>query len=154
MAKKRTSSSTIKNRRARYDYQLGDDLLVGVQLTGPETKALRLGFGHLKGAYVTVKETPKSGELWLINATISGGGKLPISDTEQTRSRKLLAKRKEIETLIAAKQQGLAIVPLELLTKTRYIKLRIAAGRGQKKYDKRAALKEREAKRSVREISR
>ncbi|HSX52815.1 MAG TPA: SsrA-binding protein SmpB [Patescibacteria group bacterium] len=135
----------ISNRRARHDYELGDGFVAGLQLTGRETKALRLGHGQLRGAYVTVKDD----ELWLINATITGGPGLPISETEQTRSRKLLAKRKEINQLISAKQQGQTIIPLEILTSGHYIKLRLAAGRGKKKYDKRQTLKARDEKRAI-----
>jgi SsrA-binding protein len=135
----------ITNKRARFDYQLSDSLVVGLQLSGAETKALRLGHGQLRGAYVTIKDK----ELWLINATISGGPGLPISETEQIRSRKLLAKRREINELITAKQQGQTILPLEILTSGHYIKLRIAIGRGKKKYDKRQVLKKREEQKRI-----
>src|SRR5581483_2658862 len=137
MAKKKRTSSAIVNRRAWHDYALGDTFVVGIALTGPETKALRLKHGQLQGAYVTVKDN----ELWLVNAAIIGGNNLPISESEQSRTRKLLAKRREIDGLIVAKQQGQTIVPLEILTQGRYIKLRIAVGRGKKRYDKRQTLK-------------
>lgn len=152
MKKKKTPTvKRITNRRARFDYELGDSLTVGIALNGRETKALRMGHGQLRGAYVTVKD----GELWLLNSNIHGTGNIPIGDTEQTRSRKLLAKRREIDQLIAAKQQGRTIVPLELLTQGRFIKLRLAVGKGKKKYDKRATLKERDdARATARAISR
>lgn len=144
MKKKATATKRITNRRARHDYELGDSLVAGLQLTGAETKALRLGHGHLRGAYVTVKD----GELWLVNATIAGSRGIQIDETTQTRNRKLLAKRREIEHLVEAKQQGKTIVPLEILTGGRYVKLRLSVGRGRKQYDKRQALKAREAKRT------
>lgn len=149
MAKKKKAHQPkqISNRRARHDYELGDGLIVGIELTGRETKSLRLGHGQLRGAYVTVK----GGELWLTNATISPSAGIDISESEQTRSRKLLAKRREIDTLIAAKQQGKTIIPLEILTGGRYIKLRIAAGRGKKQYDKRQTLKKRDSDRAIRQ---
>lgn len=147
MAKKKAAQpKTISNRRARHDYSLDESLLVGIQLTGRETKAIRHGHGQLRGSYVAVKEN----ELWLINATISGLPGVPIEESEQTRSRKLLAKRKEIDALIEAKQQGKTIVPTELLTAGRYIKLRIATGRGKKLYDKRQTLKARDETRQAR----
>jgi SsrA-binding protein len=93
--------------------------------------------------------TVKDSELWLINATITGTNAVHLSDQEQTRNRKLLAKRREIDSLVAAKQQGMTIVPLELLTSSRFIKLKLATGRGKKLYDKRAALKKRDAQRSA-----
>ncbi|MDB5169805.1 MAG: SsrA-binding protein [Candidatus Saccharibacteria bacterium] len=143
--KKPNAPKQITNRRARFDYELGDSLVVGVELTGAETKALRMGHGQLRGAYVTVKQE----ELFLINAAINGTSGVPIEESEQTRARKLLAKRREIAALIAAKQQGQTIVPLELLTGGRYIKLRISVGRGKKLYDKRQTLKARDENRSI-----
>jgi len=145
MAKKLRNTGHITNKRARYDYQLGDSLIVGMALTGAETKALRLGHGQLRGAYVT----DRGGELWLINAQITGSSGVPIDESAQTRSRKLLAKRPEIEKLLAAKRQGMTIVPLEVLNRGRYIKLKIALGRGKKRYDKRETLKRRQQERDI-----
>lgn len=150
MAKKKSANTKrISNRRARFDYNLDDGLVVGIALTGAETKSLRRGHGHIRGAYVTVKDSAKGGELWLINATVTGDAGIQIPEDQQTRSRKLLAKRREIDALIAAKQQGKTIVPLEVLTGGRYIKLRIATGRGKKQYDKRQTLKKREESRQI-----
>src|SRR3954469_19284997 len=99
MAKKRQNQpKIISNRRARHDYELGDSLVVGVELTGAETKSLRMGHGHLRGAYVTLK----GDELFLINATIAGSSGIPIEASDQTRARKLLAKRREINALVEA----------------------------------------------------
>lgn len=151
MAKKKpTQVKSIQNRRARHDYELGDSLIVGLELTGKETKSLRMGHGQLRGAYVTVKD----GELWLLNAAIHGTNGIPMTDQEQTRSRRLLAKRREIDALIAAKQQGKTIVPLEMLTQGRYIKLRISVGKGKKQYDKRQTLKRRDEERQAQRIAR
>lgn len=148
--KRHNQSKVIQNRRARFDYELGDSLVVGLELNGRETKALRMGHGQLRGAYVNVR----SEELWLVNATISPTSGIPIPEDEQTRDRKLLAKRREIEALVAAKQQGRTIVPLEMLTGGRFIKLKIAIGKGKKRYDKRHTLKERDAARDVSRILR
>ena len=146
MANKRTHQpKVIVNRRARYDYTLGDSLIVGLSLSGKEVKALRLGHGQLRGAYITIKDN----ELWLINATISSANGFVITDSEQTRARKVLAKRREINALMEAKRQGRTIIPLEMLTGGRYIKLRIAVGQGKKQYDKRQAIKAREASRRI-----
>lgn len=142
--KKQQAPKAIHNRRARFDYELGDSLVVGVELSGAEVKSLRMGHGHLRGAYVTVKD----GELYLLNATVNGAGGVKITEEAQTRSRKLLAKRREIDALIAAKQQGRTIVPLEVLTRSRFIKLRIAVGKGKKQYDKRETIKRRDQERA------
>ncbi|MGA3150098.1 MAG: SsrA-binding protein SmpB [Candidatus Saccharimonadales bacterium] len=145
MKKKNTSVGRITNRRARFDYELGDSLVVGLQLTGAETKALRMGHGQLQGAYVTVKDS----ELWLVNSQVNSLQGVPIAEDVQIRSRKLLAKKNEIEKLVAEKQSGRTIVPLEILTKGRYIKLRIAVGKGKKLYDKRESLKRRQQERDI-----
>lgn len=145
MAKnKQNSAKTIRNKRASFDYELDDSIVAGLVLSGAETKALRLGHGHLRGAYVTVKD----GELWLINATITGFNGVKLEESEQTRSRKLLLKKREIDQLITAKQQGKTIVPIELLTQGRYIKVRISAGVGKKRYDKREVIKRRDQQRA------
>jgi SsrA-binding protein len=145
MPKKSAGRKRIVNRRATHDYTISDSLVVGIALSGAETKALRLGHGQLQGAYVTVKD----GDLWLINATIHGTAGVPIAEDSLTRSRKLLAKRREIEDLIKAKQRGNTIVPLELITNSRFIKLRIAVGRGKRQYDKRQTLKARDESRTI-----
>jgi len=149
MAKKpATTTKSISNRRARYDYELGDSLVVGISLTGGETKALRMGHAQLRGAYVTVN----GNELWLVNAQINSSVGVPVA--EETRSRKLLAKRSEIDKLIAARQAGNTIIPLEILTRGRYIKLRIAVGRGKKRYDKRETIKKRQQEREAKRVTR
>jgi SsrA-binding protein len=145
MAKKKPQDGKIRNKRARFDYELGDDYLVGVVLNGREAKSLRLKHGSLQGAYVTVK----GDELFLINASIHGTKGIPIEDQEVTQARKLLAKRKEIDEIIAAKNQGRTVVPVDILTKGRYIKVRIAIGKGKKHQDKRQTLKERDDSRNA-----
>jgi SsrA-binding protein len=150
MRKNPHSTGSIVNRRARFDYELGDSLVVGLQLSGAEAKALRMGHGQLRGAYVTEKE----GELWLINARITSSRGVPIAEDEQSRSRKILAKRREIDGLIKARQAGNTIVPLELLIRGRYIKLRISAGRGKKRYDKRETIKRRQQEREAHRLAR
>ena len=141
MAKKRpTNTGKITNRRARFDYDLKQDYIAGIALSGKETKSLRRGHGNLRGAYVTFKND----EPYLTNATITGDNAIIIPEEEQTRARKLLLKKKEISQLLEAKNQGLTIVPLELLIKGRYIKIKISAGRGKKLYDKRETIKKRD----------
>ena len=147
--KKQTSAKKITNKRARFDYDLDAVFVAGISLTGAETKALRMGHGHLRGAYVTVKDS----ELYLLNATITGFNGVKLEESEQTRSRKLLLKRREIDNIIEQKNQGKSIIPTELLTGGRYIKLRLAIGTGRKKYDKREVIKKRDQNRdNLREL--
>lgn len=145
MKKKNKPTGKIMNRRARFDYELGDELICGIVLTGRETKSLRQGHAHLRGAFVIAKNE----ELMLVNATIANGKTFVIPASEQTRSRKLLASKKQIASLIKAKNDGRSIVPLEFLIAGRFIKLKIAVGTGKKRYDKRQTIKERDQLRDV-----
>ncbi len=145
---KKPNEHAILNRRARYDYELGDEFVVGVVLNGPEVRAARDNHVQLKGSYVTVKND----ELWLTNASFSvkhnqkGESE---SVTVNTLPRKLLAHRKEIERMLESKKAGMTIVPLKLLSHGRHIKLVIALGRGKKHYDKRQAIKKRDQAREA-----
>jgi len=145
MKKSANKSTRVVNRRAKFDYELGDSLIAGIVLSGKETKALRQGHAQLRGAFVTTK----NGELYLNNCTISNGKTFIITDTEQTRARKLLVSKKQLRSLTEAKDQGKSIVPLEFITSSRYIKLKISIGKGKKLYDKRQALKKRDQTRDM-----
>lgn len=142
---KKRSSDAILNRRARFDYQLGDEFVVGVMLKGPEVRAARDSHVQLKGSYVTVKND----ELWLTNASFSVKPNEPGKDARavDTSPRKLLAHKKEIKKMLDAKETGMTIVPLKLMNKGRFIKLVIAVGKGKKHYDKREAIKKRDTER-------
>ncbi len=137
--------ATIDNRRARFDYMLHDTYDVGIVLNGPEVKAARTGQVSLKGSYVTLKD----GELWLTNASFSVIHTQPGKSerTVETNPRKLLAKKKEIIEIQAAKDQGMTIVPLSMSTRTRFVKLKIALAKGKKLYDKRETIKRRDLER-------
>ena len=153
MATKKTQAKppVITNRRARFDYDLGDDLIVGLSLTGPEVRAARDGHVQLKGAFVTIR----SDELWLNNASFSiklNKRGEPGARTIDTEPRKLLAHRKQIDQLANSKKDGMTIVPTKLLTTGRHIKLVIALGKGKKNYDKRQTLKRRDQERDARRM--
>ncbi|MBL8159694.1 SsrA-binding protein SmpB [Candidatus Saccharibacteria bacterium] len=142
-SKAKPQPKAITNRRAHYDYALGDEFVVGLHLSGPEVRAARDGHIQLKGAFVTIKQD----ELWLTNASFSVKHNEPGGHNERavdTSPRKLLAHRKEIDKLTAARKEGMTIVPLKLLNQGRFIKLIIALGKGKKRYDKREALKKRD----------
>lgn len=148
MKKKRTGQANIVNRSARFEYTLGEELVVGIVLSGPETRAARLGHIQLKGAYVSVKD----GQMELHNASFSvvnnqkGGGVKTVED----RPRHLLAHAKEIERFEAAKKQGMTIVPTKLLNQGSYIKLIVALAKGKKLWDKRETIKQRDLDRESR----
>lgn len=150
MKKKSSGSQNIVNRRARFDYELGDEIVVGISLTGPEVRAIRDGRVSLKGAFVTLRSGRKGSELWLNNASFS----LKNSQSNEqggslidTSPKKLLAQRKQIDILARQKADGMTIVPLKILADKKYIKLVIAPGKGKKQHDKRETLKRRTADR-------
>lgn len=150
MAKKKSTDppKAIVNRRARFDYELGEDIVAGLVLTGPEVRAARDGHIQLKGSFVTIRNN----ELWLNNASFSlklNQKGQPGARTIDTEPRKLLASRKQIDTLAAHKKQGMTIVPTKLLTTSKYIKIVIALGKGKKNYDKRETLKRRDQAREA-----
>lgn len=147
--KKQAKPPVITNRRARFDYELGDELTVGLSLTGPEVRAARDGHVQLKGSFVTIRAS----ELWLNNASFSlklNKRGEPGARTIDTEPRKLLAHRKQIDQLANRKKDGMTIVPTKLLTTGRHIKLVIALGKGKKNYDKRETLKRRDQEREAR----
>ena len=134
MKKKKTPDMVTVNRKAHFDYVLGDELTVGMALAGPEVRAIRDHHVQLKGSFVTIR----AGELWLNNLTLG-------ADT--ARNIKLLATRKQISALEREKVAGSTIVPVKLLGGGRHIKLVIAVGKGKKKYDKRETIKRRDIER-------
>ena len=147
----KAAPSTIINRRARFDYQLGEEVVAGLILTGPEVRAAREGHVQLKGAFVSLR----GGELWLNNASFSlkiNQRGLASARTVDTTARKLLVSRRQIEHFMAAKQQGMTIVPTKLLTNGKYIKIVIALGKGKKNYDKRQTIKRRDQERDTKRM--
>lgn len=136
--------ATVVNRRARFDYELGEDIVAGIVLTGPEVRAARTNRVQLKGAFVTVKD----GELWLNNTSFSLT--TPGETAIDTTPRKLLVHRKELDRFAAARQNGMTIVPTKLIPSGRYIKVVIALAKGKKNYDKRQAIKQRDQERDAR----
>lgn len=148
--KKKQNSSAIINKRARYDYELGDTVVAGIALSGAETKSIRQGHVILRGSFVMVKD----GELWLNNMQVNPlkTNIKELPESERTRPRKLLVTKKQFIELEDSKKQGKSIIPIKLLTKSRYIKIEIGIGRGKKKYDKREAIKKRDMERSHKEV--
>lgn len=138
----------VLNRRARFDYSLGEEIMAGLELTGPEVRAAREGHVQLKGSFVSIR----GDELWLNNASFSlrlNQKGEPGARSIDTRARKLLVKRSQIDSLIEARQKSMTIVPLKLLTGGRFIKVVIALGKGKKLYDKRETIKRRDQSREA-----
>lgn len=160
VGRKGQAQSAIVNRRAGFDYVLTGRLVVGLQLTGAETKAARMNHVSLKGAYVVPKVNQVTGrnELFLINASFTLMNNVPRGSGQSrtvvsTEPRRILAKRREIDQLCAARQSGMTIVPTKMLTHGRYVKLEIAIGKGKKQYDKRESIRRRDSQRELGKLS-
>lgn len=146
---KKPSTQAVVNRRARFDYELGEEVVAGLVLTGVEVRAAREGHVQLKGAFVSLR----NGELWLNNASFSL--RLNVRGQANTRSvdtsaRKLLVSKHQLTRFSEAKQQGMTIVPTKLLTGGKFIKVVIALAKGKKTYDKRETIKQRDQDRETR----
>lgn len=140
-------ANLLDNPRAKFDYELLDKLEAGLELTGFEVKALKLGRGKLLGARVLIR----GGEAYLIGAEIAPyqAGNLP-DNYEPGRAVKLLLTKKELNLLEdTANTKGLTIIPLSVYNKVGKLKLSLALARGKKKFDKREKIKERETKRDL-----
>ncbi|WP_369000612.1 SsrA-binding protein SmpB [Candidatus Nanosynbacter sp. TM7-074] len=146
---KKPNTQAVINRRARFDYELGEEIVAGLVLTGLEVRAAREGHVQLKGAFVSLKNN----ELRLNNASFSL--RLNVRGEANTRSvdtsaRKLLVSKKQLAHFTDAKKQGMTIVPTKLLTNGKFIKVVIALARGKKTYDKRETIKRRDQDRETR----
>ncbi|MDE2578958.1 MAG: SsrA-binding protein SmpB [Hyphomicrobiales bacterium] len=131
------------NRRARFDYEIGERFEAGLMLTGTEVKSLRTGKATIAESYASVD---KAGEMWLYNANIPeylAGNRF---NHEPKRPRKLLLKKREIAKLAQGVQrEGMTIVPLKLFFNEKgRAKLDVALGRGKKIHDKRETEKKRD----------
>ncbi len=135
------------NRKAFHDYSIEDMVEAGLVLSGHEVKSIKNGQATLTGAYVTIR----SGEAWLRNAYIGKYKQASgLEGVDESRERKLLLHRKEIEKLQSkSKEKGLTLIPLELYTHKSFIKLKIGLGRGKKQFDKRDSIKKKEQKRKI-----
>lgn len=139
--------SLASNRKAFHDYSIEETLEAGLVLDGHEVKSIRGGNVSLAGAYVTLR----GGEGWLRNAYVGKYKQASNLDgIDESRERKLLLNKKEILRLQdELKSKGLTLVPLEIYTSKKLIKLKIGIARGKKLYDKRESIKKKESKRSI-----
>ncbi len=140
----------IKNRKARFEYDILDRYTAGIVLRGTEIKAIREG----KAAIVESFCEFANGELFVINMTIQEYSHATFFNHAPKTERKLLLQRKELKKLEKeVKNSGLTIVPLLLYTNDKGLaKLEIALAKGKKQFDKRETMKERDTQRDLSRI--
>ena len=139
-----------ENRRARFDYVIGETYEAGIELLGHEVKSAKGGRFQIAGARVLLR----GGEAWLVNSHIPPyQPKNTPADYEEDRSRRLLLTKDELKRLTGALQEkGQVLIPLRAYLKRGFIKLELGLGKQKKKSDKRETLKKRAHEREMRSI--
>ncbi len=137
-----------QNKKAFHDYTIMESVEAGLMLTGSEFKSVRAGRVQLREAYAKVRD----GEIWLYNADIAQWPGASIYNHVPTRPRKLLLHARQIAELVSkVEQKGYALVPLKVYIKNHRAKLELALAKGKQEFDKREAIKRREADRVSRQ---
>ena len=135
-----------QNKKARHDYEIEETYEAGIVLTGTEIKSIRAGKVNLKDSYARIKD----GEVFLLNMHISPYEQGNRFNHDPVRTRKMLLHKKEINKLIGlTKEKGYTLVPLKLYLKNGWAKVDLALAKGKKLYDKREAMKKRDAQREI-----
>lgn len=139
------------NRQASHNYHLLERFEAGLVLTGTEVKSVRGGRLNLRDSYAALKGS----EAWLLNCHISPYTHGNIQNHDPLRERKLLLHREEIRRLIGkVRERGFTLVPLRIYLKKGRIKIEIALAKGKREYDKREAIRRREAEMEVKQAIR
>jgi SsrA-binding protein len=136
MAEKKPANKVVAdNRRARFNYEIGETFEAGIALTGTEVKSLRQGKASIGESYADARD----GEIWLVNANIPEYLQAGRDNHEPKRMRKLLLHKRQINKLAGAvEREGMTIVPLKMYFNERgRAKLELAVARGKKLHDKR-----------------
>lgn len=135
----------IINKKARFDYEIKEVVEAGIQLTGAEVKAAKLGQISMEGAQVKIT----GDEAWVFNLQIYPYKFADSVDYDPTRKRKLLLNKDEIISLQSKMKAGrLMLVPTAMYTKHNLVKMEIGLARGKRKYEKREVIKKRELERA------
>ena len=131
----------VLNRKAKFDYFIEDTYECGIVLTGSEIKSIRAGKVNLKDSYGIIKNN----ELFILNMHISKYENSSFFNHNETRTRKLLAHKKEIYKMRDKMNiEGYTLIPIKLYIKDGFAKLLIGIAKGKKNYDKKQAIKERD----------
>lgn len=137
-----------RNRRARHEYDLLEELECGIVLLGSEVKSIRNNKISIEEAYVRVQNR----EVWLLGCDIAEYPQATYMNHEPRRPRKLLLRRREVRKFAEwASQKGLTIIPLDVHFKRGLVKLTVALAKGRKLHDKREKLKAKADTREMRQ---
>jgi SsrA-binding protein len=135
-----------QNKKARFEYELGERFEAGLVLLGTEVKSLRMGKANLVDAYARLE----NGEAFLVGAHITPYLNAHYGNHEATRRRKLLLSAQELKRLVGkVAEKGQSLIPLRLYFKNGLAKAELALAKGKKQHDKRQTMKEADAKREL-----
>ena len=139
---------SIKNKKAKFEYEILDKFIAGIVLAGTEIKSIRQSKASISESFCEFND---NGELFVINMTIEEYAFGNYYNHKPKAERKLLLNKKELRKLYKDVQtKGLTIVPLHLfINENGYAKLEIALARGKKLFDKRETIKNRDSKRQL-----
>lgn len=141
------TKTIARNRKAFHEYEVMERFEAGIALVGTEVKSIRMGAVKLAEAYCQIDDNL---QLELCQMTVSAYDFGNIHNHTPDRRRKLLMHRKEIAKLYGKiREKGLTLIPLSLYFKNSNVKVEIALCRGKKLHDKRASLKDKDAKRDI-----
>ena len=145
--KKNTNTINIKNRKARFEYEILDKYVAGIKLAGTEIKAIRQGKASIAESFCEFQNN----ELFVINMHVEEYSHATHFNHNPKSERKLLLQRRELRKLEKeVKNSGLMIIPLRVFINDRGLaKMQIALAKGKKLYDKRETIKDRESKRKL-----
>lgn len=145
--KKNIGPPRLENRKARHRFEILESIEAGIVLVGTELKSLRRGRANLSEAYATARAQ----EFFLMNLHIQPYENARHFNHEETRSRKLLLKKKEIQRLKSkVEAKRFSLVPLKLYFNPKgRVKILLGLGRGKKLTDKRQAEKKAQAQRDM-----
>lgn len=144
--KEKVDKININNKQLNFKYEVIDKLECGVELKGTEVKSIRDGLCNLKDSFAIIKNN----EVIVKNIHISPYDKGNINNVNPLRDRKLLVHKLEILKLNNyIKQDGYTLIPARIYLKNSIVKLELDVCKGKKLYDKRASLKEKEAKQTI-----
>ena len=138
----------IQNKRARFEYEILDEYIAGIVLSGTEIKSIRNSKASIAESFCEFNE---KGELFAVNMFIEEYAFGSRFNHRPRGSRKLLLKKIELKKLNReVRNTGLTIVPLKLFINDKgFAKVTIALARGKKLFDKRETLKDRDNKRDL-----
>ena len=140
------NNAIVTNRQAYRDYFILETFEAGIALKGSEIKSIRKRLANLKDGFAKVEK----GEFFLYNLHISPYEFARRDETDPKRPRKLLLKKSQIKYLFAKmSEKGLTVIPLKIYLKRGFAKVQIALAKGKKFYDKREAVKRKEANRDI-----